>query len=222
MHLIVGLGNPGPEYEGTRHNVGFEVVERLGHRHGISVQRRAFQAVFGSGAVGSERVILARPMTFMNLSGEAVAALARYYRIEPDRIIVILDEVALPTGQLRLRYQGSAGGHNGMANIIQHMQTTAIPRIRIGVGAPRPGRMVGHVLSQFPPDEQGIVEEAYLRAADAVDCALSEGFELAMNRFNVRTESRPGESKPEEGGNSEPRLKSEDRDKGAGSPPGKN
>ncbi len=191
MYLIVGLGNPGAEYVGTRHNVGFEVIDRLARRHNISVQKRTLQCVMGDGVIAGERVLLMRPMTFMNLSGEAVGAVARYYKVEPLKIIIILDEVALPTGQLRLRYQGSAGGHNGLASIIQHIQTNEVPRVRIGVGAARPGKMVGHVLSRFPAEETEVMEETYLRAADAVECAVREGFEMAMNRFNTRTEPRP-------------------------------
>ena len=134
MRLVIGLGNPGAEYAGTRHNVGFEVIELLARRHGISVSKRDFKAVLGDGVIAGERVILARPMTYMNLSGEFRGALARYYRLEPEQIIVISDDIALPTGQLRLRYQGSAGGHNGLANIIEMLGTTEFPRIRIGRG----------------------------------------------------------------------------------------
>ena len=191
MRLIVGLGNPGAEYEGTRHNVGFEVIDVLARRHNVAVQKRNFQAVFGDGSIGGERVLLVRPMTFMNLSGEAVAAISRFYKIDEGDIIVILDEVALPVGQLRLRCQGSAGGHNGLANIIQLMHTNEIQRIRIGVGAARPGRMIGHVLSRFPQEELPLMREAYERAADAVEVAVTEGFVMAMNRFNIRTEPRP-------------------------------
>jgi PTH1 family peptidyl-tRNA hydrolase len=191
MRLIVGLGNPGAEYVGTRHNVGFEVIDILARRHNIAVRKRNFQAVFGEGMIGGERVMLVRPMTFMNLSGEAVASIARFYKIDPSDVIIILDEVALPVGQLRLRYQGSAGGHNGLANIIQLMHTNEIPRIRIGVGAPRPGRMIGHVLSCFPQEDVPLMREAFERAADAADVAIAEGFEMAMNRFNIRTEPRP-------------------------------
>ena len=191
MKLIVGLGNPGREYAGTRHNVGFDVIERLATRHRIVVAKRTMQSVIGDGAIGGERVILCRPMTFMNLSGEAVGALTRYYRIEPCDIIVVLDEVALPPGQIRLRFKGSAGGHNGLANIIQHLGTSEFPRIRIGVGAAKAGGLVGHVLSKFPAQEQELIDEATIRTCEAVECAISDGFEMAMNRFNVRTEPSP-------------------------------
>jgi PTH1 family peptidyl-tRNA hydrolase len=140
-------------------------------------------------------------MTYMNLSGESVAALSRYYRLEPEQIIVISDDIALPTGQLRLRYQGTAGGHNGLQNIIDLLGTSEFPRIRIGVGAARPGRMRGHVLGRFPAEDATLVEEAIIRAADAVECALAEGFVMAMNRFNLPKEpkvKKQAQAPPEE------------------------
>jgi len=185
MKLIVGLGNPGAEYAGTRHNVGFEVIAELAKRHSITVTKRDFKAVFGDGTIAGERVLLARPMTYMNLSGEAVAAILRFYKIEVEDLIVILDDVALPVGQLRLRYKGSAGGQNGLKNVIQHLGTEEIARIRIGVGGAQPGGLVGHVLSKFRKEEQETIQIAYQVAADAVECALKEGFDNAMNRYNV-------------------------------------
>ena len=185
MKLIVGLGNPGAEYAGTRHNVGFEVIAELAKRHSITVTKRDFKAVFGDGTIAGERVLLARPMTYMNLSGEAVAAILRFYKIEVEDLLVILDDVALPVGQLRLRYKGSAGGQNGLKNVIQHLGTEEIARIRIGVGGAQPGGLVGHVLSKFRKEEQETIQIAYQVAADAVECALKEGFDNAMNRYNV-------------------------------------
>jgi PTH1 family peptidyl-tRNA hydrolase len=199
MKLIVGLGNPGAEYAGTRHNVGFEVIELLARRHSIPVTKRHFRAVLGEGMIGGERVLLARPMTYMNLSGEAAAAIARFYKIAPQDVIVILDEMALPLGRLRLRYKGSAGGHNGLENILKHFGTQEVPRIRLGVGAARPGEMIGHVLSRFRKEELPVMQEAYERAADAVEGALAEGFENAMNRFNVGAKP-PEKPKTEESG----------------------
>ncbi len=185
MKLIVGLGNPGAEYAGTRHNVGFEVIDILAARHHITVSKRDFRSVIGEGAIGRERVILARPSTFMNLSGEAVAAIARFYKLDAADVIVISDDVALPTGRLRLRYKGSAGGHNGLANIIAHLNTQEFARVRVGVGAARPGDLIGHVLSRFRKEELPLMQEGYERAADAVEVALADGFETAMNRFNL-------------------------------------
>jgi peptidyl-tRNA hydrolase, PTH1 family len=185
MKLIIGLGNPGAEYAGTRHNVGFEVIEILAKRHNIAVTKRNYRAVYGEGSIGGEKVLLVRPMTYMNLSGEAVGAIARFYKIEPEDVIVILDDVALPTGRLRLRFTGSAGGHNGLENVLRHFNTQDVPRIRIGVGAAKPGGMVGHVLARFRKEELPLIQEAEERTADAIECALAEGFELAMNRFNI-------------------------------------
>ena len=185
MKLIVGLGNPGAEYTGTRHNVGFEVIDALAKRQGIAVTKRNFKAVYGEGMIGGEKILLARPMTYMNLSGEAVGAIAHFYKIETADIIIVLDDIALPVGKLRLRFKGSAGGQNGLDNIIRHLNTQEVPRIRLGVGGAPPGDMRGHVLSKFRKDELPVIQEAYELAADAVECAVKEGFEIAMNRFNV-------------------------------------
>jgi len=191
MKLIVGLGNPGSEYDGTRHNVGFEVIDLLARRHNISVTKRNFKSVYGEGSIGGERVLLMRPMTYMNLSGEAVGAMARFYKLEPADVWVILDEVALAPGRIRLRFKGSAGGHNGMANIITVLHTQEIPRIRLGVGASKSGAMVGHVLGRFRKEEYALIEEAVAQSADAIECALKEGFEMAMNRFNLPDKPPP-------------------------------
>lgn len=185
MKIVVGLGNPGKQYEGTRHNIGFDVIEVLAKRHGIAVTKRNFRAVFGEGTIGGEKVLLVRPMTYMNLSGEAVSALCRFYKVAPEEVIVILDDVALDVGRLRLRYKGSAGGHNGLSNIIKLLHTEEVPRVRVGVGAPRPGAMVDHVLSRFGAEDRDAVENASERAADAIEYALQEGFDKAMNRFNL-------------------------------------
>lgn len=186
MWLIVGLGNPGKEYEGTRHNVGFEVIERLASRHNIAVRKRSLRSIMGDGSIEGQKVILARPMTYMNLSGEAVGAISRMYKIPSESTIVIVDDIALPVGTLRLRYTGSSGGHNGLESIERHLGTRGYPRIRIGVGDARPGGMVDHVLGRFSKDERELVDEAIERTADAVETALREGFEKAMNVFNRR------------------------------------
>lgn len=184
IRLVVGLGNPGAEYAGTRHNVGFEVIERLASRHQIAVRRRMLRAVLGDGLIEGRRVLLARPMTYMNLSGEAVAAIARMHKIAPSEILVIVDDMALPIGRLRLRLKGSSGGHNGLESIQRHLRTEEYPRLRVGVGSAQPGRMVDHVLGRFRADERAIIEEAIERAADAVEMALRENFEKAMNHYN--------------------------------------
>jgi PTH1 family peptidyl-tRNA hydrolase len=197
--LIVGLGNPGAEYAGTRHNAGFEAIDVLARRYNIPIAfKRSFKAEVGEGRIGGARVLLVRPQTFMNLSGETAGAIARFYKIPASDIIVLLDDTALPLGRLRLRLKGSAGGHNGLSHILAVLHTEDVPRIRIGVGAARPGEMIGHVLSRFRKEELPAMEEAYARAADAVECALAEGFENAMNRFNVG-EKRTAEAKPARG-----------------------
>ncbi len=185
MKVVVGLGNPGAQYEGTRHNVGFDVIQVLAKRHNIAVSKRNFRAVYGEGTIAGEKVILVRPMTYMNLSGEAVAALCRFYKVPPEDVIVILDDVALAVGRLRLRFQGSAGGHNGLTNIIKLLHTEAVPRIRVGVGAAGAGAMVNHVLGRFGAEERDTMAETCERAAEAVEYAVQEGFEKAMNRFNI-------------------------------------
>ena len=184
VKLILGLGNPGREYEGTRHNVGFEAIDELSTRHGITVRKRDFRSVIGEGLINGQKVILARPMTYMNLSGEAVGAIARMFKIEPKDIWIILDDVALPLGRIRLRLKGSPGGHNGLKSIQAHLHTNEYPRIRIGVGAPVSTDLVDHVLSRFNPEEREVISEAIDRAADAVEEALECGFERAMNLFN--------------------------------------
>ena len=190
MNLIVGLGNPGVDYAQTRHNVGFEVVELLGRRHGIAIRKRAQRSVQGHGTIGGRKVILARPTTFMNLSGEAVGAICRMYRIPSEDVIVVVDDIALPVGTIRLRLKGSSGGHNGLESIERHLNTREYPRVRIGVGAARPGRMVDHVLGKFRPEERETVHESLERAADAIEAALRDGFEKAMNLYNKGVENR--------------------------------
>ncbi len=187
MRLIVGLGNPGTQYSGTRHNVGFEVIDLLSKRHNIPVKRRTMRSVLGDGTLESEKVILARPMTYMNLSGEAVGAISRMYKIPPEDVIVVVDDIALPVGSLRLRVKGSSGGHNGLASIEHHLYSRDYPRIRIGVGSARPGGMVDHVLGKFSRSERAFVDEAIERAAYAIEFALRDSFENAMNRFNVKS-----------------------------------
>jgi PTH1 family peptidyl-tRNA hydrolase len=184
MRLIVGLGNPGAEYAGTRHNVGFEVIERLARRHGIAVRRRTMRSVLGDGTICGQRVILARPMTFMNLSGEAVGAISRMFRIPPQDVIIVVDDVALAVGRIRLRSKGSAGGHHGLESVQSHLGTQEYPRVRIGVGGSDNRELINHVLGRFRPDEREAVEASLEAAADAVEHALREGFESAMNLYN--------------------------------------
>ncbi|HEY3283233.1 MAG TPA: aminoacyl-tRNA hydrolase [Armatimonadota bacterium] len=184
--VILGLGNPGGEYEMTRHNVGFLVVDVLSDRLHLEVRRTGLKCLRGETRAGDHRVILAKPLTYMNLSGQAARGLLDYYRLSPRDLLVVTDDVNLPVGRLRLRADGSAGGHNGLKSLIQCLGTQEFPRLRIGVGAPVPGTMIHHVLGRFPKEEMPAVRDAVHRAADAVECLLAEGLQEAMNRFNVR------------------------------------
>lgn len=197
MKLIAGLGNPGPKYAGTRHNVGFEVLDELARRHGLgfdSAPADALVAKWRTPLAGGG-VLLAKPLTFMNLSGHAVAALARYYRIEVGDIFVIVDEVALELGRLRARARGSAGGHNGLKSVAEQLGTEEYARLRIGVGRGDARRdLADHVLARFEADERPVVEETVRRAADAVEVFVASGIETVMNTFNRKDDRQTSET----------------------------
>ena len=184
--LLVCLGNPGDQYEHTRHNVGFLVADELAERHNIPVQRLKFRALTNTVTVGDRKVLLMKPVTYMNLSGEAVHEAAAFYKIPPEHILVISDEVALAPGKLRVRRSGSAGGHNGLKNIIAHLGTDQFPRIRLGVGQkPHPDYdMADWVLGKFQGEDKKAVEAAVKKAADAAECLIREGVDKAMNQYN--------------------------------------
>ena len=184
--LIVGLGNPGEKYENTRHNVGFQVVDTLAERQNAPIQKLKFKALTNLLTISGEKVLVMKPVTYMNLSGEAVRPAADFYKIPPERVLVISDDTALAAGRLRIRQKGSAGGHNGLKSIIQHLGSDQFPRIRVGVGEkPHPDYdLADWVLGKFQGEDKKIMEQAVERAADAVECLLREGIDLAMNRFN--------------------------------------
>jgi PTH1 family peptidyl-tRNA hydrolase len=187
VKLIVGLGNPGPDYRDTRHNVGFMVADALVERWRVGDQwREKFSALQIKTTVGDEGVIVAKPLTFMNLSGQAVAGLATFYKIDPADVFIVTDDVALPVGRLRARRDGGAGGHNGLKSIIQSLATQAFPRMRVGVGRGDSQRdLADHVLGRFAADERDTVSAAVLRAADATEMLVSDGIERVMNVFNA-------------------------------------
>lgn len=181
--LIVGLGNPGPEYRGTRHNVGFAVIDELAKLHGIKVSKSKNKALYGQGSIDGHGILLVKPLTFMNLSGQAVVPFARQHGILPDRILVIADDLDMATGRVRLKPKGSAGGHNGHKSIIQSLGSSDYPRLKIGIGASKDST-IDHVLSRFKPDEQKKINEAVNLAAKACEIAVSDGIERAMNAAN--------------------------------------
>lgn len=185
MKAIVGLGNPGPEYRGTRHNVGFDAINCLADRFAVRLRSdRRVRSVAGEGEIAGERVILAQPQTFMNLSGAAVSALLRQNSLSPADLIVISDDVHLALGRIRLRRQGSHGGHNGLRDVISALGASEFSRVRIGVGAPEGQELIDHVLGRFHPDDWPAVRESVHRAADAVEILIREGFDAAANQFN--------------------------------------
>jgi PTH1 family peptidyl-tRNA hydrolase len=185
MYIIAGLGNPTREYEKTRHNVGFEAVDVLADKLGSRVTEKKHKAFYGTGRIGLEKVILSKPQTFMNLSGESIRAMADFYKVEPDHIIIICDDINLAEGQLRIRAKGSAGGHNGLKNIISHLGTQEFLRIRVGVGEkPKEMDLADYVLGRFPREQAAIMDQAYKEAAEAAILVVTEGAEAAMNHFN--------------------------------------
>ena len=194
MRLIVGLGNPGREYRETRHNVGFMVAEEIAKRHGLTLAMAPSQVPDAMIAkkFGADPLLVAKPLTFMNRSGDAVAALARYYDIAIADLLVVVDEVALPFGRLRARARGSAGGHNGLKSCIERLGTNEFPRLRLGVGRGDSRRdLADHVLSKFEADEQSGLGEFIARAADAAEMFAAEGIEKVMNTYN------PGATDPD-------------------------
>jgi len=188
--LICGLGNPGAEYAGNRHNLGFLVLDAVSRRVRTEVNQRKFDGRLGQGALGNHRLLLFKPEIFMNASGTAVAAAARFYKISPGDLLVIHDELDLPFGRLQLKFGGGAGGHRGLSSIIEQLGSDDFARLRVGIGKPEAAgakeQVVGHVLSDFAPDEQEVLPQLIGRAADAVESWTVEGLAAAMNRFNRR------------------------------------
>ncbi|EUJ21284.1 peptidyl-tRNA hydrolase [Listeria grandensis FSL F6-0971] len=184
MKMIVGLGNPGKKYERTRHNVGFMVVDELSFRYQTPWKKSKFNGMTSSIVVNGEKMLLVKPLTFMNLSGECVRPLMDYYDISVDDVMIIYDDLDLPTGKIRLRQKGSAGGHNGMKSLIQHLKTQEFNRIRVGVDRPANGDIINYVLGDFPKAEQADIIDAIKKSADAVEAWSSKDFAEVMNQFN--------------------------------------
>jgi PTH1 family peptidyl-tRNA hydrolase len=186
MKLIVGLGNPGTRYEGSRHNIGFTVVDLLAARWSVSLAREKFRGRFGEGEFAGQKVVLLQPITYMNLSGEALMAAGRFYKLDLRDLLVISDDMDLPLGRIRLRPDGGSGGHKGLSDIERRLGTQAYPRLRCGIGRGQAEDMdaVDWVLSRFSEQEQEAAAQTRQRAADAVECWIREGIDVAMNRFN--------------------------------------
>ena len=198
MYLIVGLGNPGARYENTRHNVGWRVVERLAQKHGLSFGKIEHKAHTASGTILGKRVLLAKPQTFMNVSGEAVQPLISFYKIPLENVMVVHDDLDIPLGTLRLRAKGSSGGQNGLKHILQRLGTQEIARTRFGIGRP-PGRMnpADYVLAPLKGDEEILAMEVADRAIQAIETWLTDGIEIAMTRYNGTVEEKPQPVKDE-------------------------
>ncbi len=187
MYIIAGLGNPGGKYDNTRHNAGFRVMDILADRMGILVEEKKHKALCGRGVLEGQKVILLKPQTFMNLSGESIRAAADFYKVEPENVLVVYDDISLEPGQLRIRAKGSAGGHNGMKNIIAHLGTQEFPRVKVGIGEkPKGMDLADYVLSCFSKGEQELMDQAFKEAARAVAVILGQGIESAMNEFNTK------------------------------------
>lgn len=185
FRLVACLGNPGTQYVGTRHNIGFQIADELARR---SLCDFKIDTNWNAETVQSGGRTFMKPQTFMNLSGEAVAGFSRYFKIQPADVLVVLDDISLPLGTLRLRKSGSSGGHNGLESILVHLGTEAVPRLRVGIGSPGNTPLHNHVLGRFEKDELPLVEDAVLRAADAFEYANAHGIDAAMNKFNQKTQ----------------------------------
>lgn len=191
MLIIAGLGNPGKEYENTRHNAGFMVMDALAEKIGADISEKKHKALCGKGIIGGEKVILMKPQTYMNSSGESIRAAADYYKVDPEDILIVYDDISLAPGQLRIRAKGSAGGHNGIKSIIAHLGTQEFPRVKVGVGE-KPSRMdlADYVLGHFSKEEQATMADAVKEAADAVCEIVNVGIAQAMNDHNRKKEEK--------------------------------
>jgi len=208
MYIIFGLGNPGRKYAGTRHNMGFEVIEKLAHDHIIKIKESKFQAFAGEGFLAGQKMILVKPTTYMNLSGEAVRDFVRYYKMPQEdfaqKLIVVYDDINLPVGRIRIRERGSAGGHNGMKSILYHLETEDFLRIRVGVGGkPNGGNLSAHVLGKVDAEEEITMVHGIITAAKAIEDIIKNGAGYAMNQYNPKEKEVKQSLENKEAGKSE-------------------
>jgi PTH1 family peptidyl-tRNA hydrolase len=185
--VIAGLGNPGSKYSETRHNVGFDVIDRLAHENNIKVNRLRFKALTGEGFIGTEKVLLVKPSTYMNNSGESIREIMDFYKLEPEKLLVVVDDIDIEFATIKLKKKGSAGSHNGLKSIIYHLQTDNFPRLKVGIGKKPPYYdLADFVLSRFSTDERKLVDQAIRNASEAVQEFVRSGIDKAMNEFNSR------------------------------------
>lgn len=192
MYIIAGLGNPGKKYENTRHNMGFIAVDLLADAYGIKVDKLKFKSLVGEGRIAGQRVLLMKPQTYMNLSGEAIREAVHFYKIDPEELIVIYDDIDIPTGTFRIRKKGSAGTHNGMRSVVYQIQSDQFPRIRVGIGSEKKVDLIHYVTGGVSKDEKALLEDALTKTAKAAAAIIEKGIDKAMNEYNIR----PKKEKP--------------------------
>jgi len=186
MYIIAGLGNPGKKYENTRHNMGFMAIDLLADEYGISVDKLKFKALVGEGRIAGQRVLLMKPQTYMNLSGEAIREAVNFYKIDPEELIVIYDDIDIPTGTFRIRKKGSAGTHNGMRSVVQHLSSDQFPRIRVGIGSEKPVDLINYVTGGVSKTERELMHGALVKSAKSAAAIIEKGIDKAMNEYNVK------------------------------------
>jgi PTH1 family peptidyl-tRNA hydrolase len=190
MYIIAGLGNPGRRYENTRHNIGFITLDHLGEKHGIRINKIKYKALVGEGNIAGQKVILVKPQTYMNLSGQSIREIMSFYKPDISKLIVVYDDIDLPSGNMRIRPSGSAGTHNGMRSIIYDLQRDDFPRVRIGIGGERKMSLADYVTGGFNKEEKKVMKESVIHAALAIETILSDGIDRAMNQYNSRKEDK--------------------------------
>ena len=189
MYVVVGLGNPGKDYTNTRHNIGFNTVDLISKRNNINLNKIKFNSVYGEGNIGGEKILLVKPQTYMNNSGTSVRDISQYYKIPIENIIVIVDDIDIDFSSVKVRAKGSAGSHNGLKSIINHVQKDDFPRVKVGIGKKYPNQdLADFVLSRFSKDEQADIDISIVTAAEAVESIIKDGIDCAMNKYNIKTD----------------------------------